>query len=80
LIWFPQYVDAPAFVFGYTTDGSLVASFQAPASRPRGAAYLGGYLWISTGASSNQYIYKVHCPDDVGVAPASLGRIKALLK
>ena len=80
LIWFPEYVAENAAVVGYATDGSVVASFAAPASRPRGAAYLGGYLWISTGVSPNQYIYKVHCPDDVAVAPASIGRVKALFR
>lgn len=78
IIWIPQEIISMR-VFGYTTDGSLVTSFAAPAERPYGAAYLGGYLWLST-TSPTGYIWKIHCPAGVGVGPASLGRVKALFR
>jgi len=78
IIWIPQEIIS-MHVFGYTTSGSLVASFAAPADRPYGTAYLGGYLWLST-TSPSGYIWKIHCPGGIAVAPASLGRIKTLFK
>lgn len=66
----------PNIVYGYTTRGSVRASFTVPANYPYGATYYGQYLWI--GCASNGYVYRVHCPQTVGIAPASIGKVKAL--
>ena len=64
-------------VYGFTTNGSLRASFNMPSvvTYVRGMAYQGQYLWVST---SNSMIYQIHCPQNLSVAPASLGKIKAI--
>jgi hypothetical protein len=60
--------------------GSIVASFlPPPPGKPAAFAYCGQYLWIGT-CGNCHYIYKVHCPGDIAVAPASLGRVKALFR
>ena len=76
LIWFPQW--ATKTVYGYDTAGSLVASFQAPATYTRGACYRDGYLWLCS--QDTNCIYKVHCPNIIGVEPASFGTVKALFR
>jgi hypothetical protein len=66
-------------IYGYSYDtGSLVASFQSPVPLIKGLAYTGSYLYASSDNSG--LIYKIHCPGDIGVAPASAGRIKALFQ
>jgi hypothetical protein len=80
LIWWGNRTPYYAHVYGFTTVGSLVASFPAPAGNPHGCTYLDGYLWISTDGPP-MYIWKVHCPKDFeAVATASIGRVKALFK
>jgi hypothetical protein len=62
---------------GYSYDtGSVVASFEAPAPMTKGLAYTGSYLYAASDNSG--LIYQIHCPGDIGVAPASVGRVKAL--
>lgn len=73
LIWMG---DLPNIIYGYTTRGSIRASFTVPAGYPYGAAYYGEYLWV--GCAGNGYVYRVHCPATVEVAPASMGKVKAL--
>jgi len=66
------------FVYGVTKSGSLVTSFHMPAEYPAGMAYYNNYLWIGT--TSNQYIWKVHCPGNITVEPTSFGKVKALFR
>jgi hypothetical protein len=73
LVWMG---DLPNIVRGYTTRGSIRASFTVPADYHYGATYYGQYLWI--GCAGNGYVYRVHCPGTVGIAPASIGKVKAL--
>lgn len=80
VIWLPCTNAAMAYVYGYTIDGSFVTSFASPAIAPQGAAYLGGYLWLCTADLYLHWIWKVHCPNITAVAPASLGRVKALFR
>ncbi len=77
LIWTGQTGNG---VYGFLTNGSLMASFTLPAYSPLGFCYTSNYLWVST--TWNHYIYRIHCPYlmDSGVAPASMGRIKASFK
>ncbi len=64
--------------YAVSTTGSSVASFTAPTSNIYGMAYYGQYLFVG-GTSGN--IYRIHCPSGFNaIAPASLGRIKALYR
>ncbi len=59
-------------------SGGQVEFFAPPAVEPAGLTYGGGYLWLATTAG-NGWIWKIKV-GDVGVAPQSLGRIKALFR
>ncbi len=60
--------------------GSIAASFRLVGGAACAFTYFGEYLWIGTTQDDN-HVYKVHCPvDSSRVAPASLGRVKALFK
>lgn len=63
-------------IYGVNTAGSIVSSFTVSGGAwSYGMTYYGGYLWVGVGSS----IYKIHCPStNPGVAPSSLGRVKAL--
>lgn len=75
LLW----VATATYIYGYTMSGTITGSFAAPAANPRGLAYYGAYLYV--GCSSNGRIYIVHCPQNfVGIASASMGRIKTLYR
>ncbi len=66
-------------IYGITTAGSVKASFSWPGHGSyAGMAYHSQYLFIS--ATTQQYIYRVHCPINVDVAPSSMGKIKAVFK
>jgi len=62
-------------VYGFTTTGSLVASFAKPTGNVYGITYHGQYLWV---AGTSGQIYQIHCPNNVGVKPTSMGKIKAM--
>lgn len=65
-------------VHGVTLNGSVVASFAAPGGSCAGTAFDGEYLW-TVDRNRPQYIYKVDI-DVVDVAPASVGKVKALYR
>ncbi len=67
-------------VYGITTSGSVARSFAWPGHGSyAGMAYYGPYLFIS--ATTQQYIYVVHCPQYVpAVTPTSAGKVKALFR
>jgi len=65
-------------VYGFTTNGSLAASFNKPTGNIYGITYHGQYLWVG---GTSGYIYRQHCPIiNVGIAPSSMGKIKAMYK
>jgi len=66
-------------IYGYSVAGKglIVASFLAPPSTSYGMAYYDSVLFIGC---TNGYIYRVECPSTVAVAPASLGKVKALFQ
>jgi len=73
LIWMGT---TPNVVYGYTTTGTVRASFTVPGTYPYGMAYYNELLWV--GCDGNDYVYRVKCPGTLSVRPASWGRIKAL--
>lgn len=81
MIWYGNY--STHHVYGITTSGSIISSWRVPSSvsYPYGIAYYGQYLYVSTSSGNpDEYIWIYHCPNTVGLTPASVGKIKALLK
>jgi len=72
------YYGGWGLVYGVTLNGSVVASFPAPSGSCRAVGFDGEYLWTAD-RNRPQYIYKVDV-EVVGVAPASLGKVKALFR
>ena len=67
------------YVFGMNVGASTwVASFAAPGGSCAAVGFDGEYLWTAD-RNTPQYIYKVDI-DVVDVAPASVGRVKALYR
>lgn len=65
-------------IWGTNTSGSLVASFTvANMINNYGITYAGEYLWA---AGQTGWVYRIHCPSGVGVAPSSVGKVKALFR
>jgi hypothetical protein len=65
-------------VFGGVIGGDVVASFAAPGGSCYAVGFDGEYLWTAD-RNKPQYIYKVDI-EVVGVAPASVGKVKALYR
>jgi hypothetical protein len=74
-LWYYGWGD---LVYGVALNGSVAASFPAPGGSCDGTAFDGEYLW-TIDRNNPQYVYKVDI-DVVGVAPASLGRVKAIFR
>jgi hypothetical protein len=69
----------PYYVFSFTTDGSVVASFASPGTFTTGCGCDGRYLWLSDNSGS-KHVYQVDAELTHDVAPASVGKIKALYR
>jgi len=65
-------------IYRLTTTGSVVTSVAPPANFPWGCCSDGKYLWISTTSGTNR-VWKLDL-GNTGVAPASLGRVKAVFR
>ncbi len=81
VIWYGNY--STEFIYACNTRGSIIKSWGLPthANDPYGIAYWGNYLYVSTiSGSPNEYIWVYHCPRTLGLAPASVGKVKALFK
>lgn len=72
------YYGGGGQVYGVKLKGAVVASFAAPGGSCAGTAFDGEYLW-TVDRNRPQYVYKVDI-DVVDVAPASVGRVKALYR
>ena len=65
-------------MYNVTTTGSVVASFAVPGDGcAAGKTFDGEYLWLIN--RDNKWVYQIDI-DVVGVAPASMGKIKALYR
>jgi hypothetical protein len=58
-------------------NGSILDSVGAPKGRPYGITWDDSYLWYST--EDNRYVYKMKV-SLTAIAPASLGKVKALYR
>jgi hypothetical protein len=65
-------------IYKLTTTGSIVTSAAAPSDFPWGCCYDGTNLWISTTSGTNA-IWKLDA-GNTGIAPASLGKVKAVYR
>jgi hypothetical protein len=74
LVWGGQN---DGYVYGFTTTGSRVTSFRKPTGNVYGIAYYGEYLWV---AGTTGYVYRQHCPNNLGVTPTSMGKIKGMFR
>lgn len=86
LLWVPDF-NVNAYVHGFTTTGSRVASFPVPRysshdTRASASCYKSEYLYIAGDIEGMVFslVWKVHCPFPVTVRPASLGKVKALYR
>jgi hypothetical protein len=80
LIWYANWNDD--HVHCITTTGSTLFSWRVPeaVSNPYGIAFYGPYIYVSTSAGTpDEYIWVYHRRGS-GVAPASMGRIKAVFR
>jgi hypothetical protein len=85
LIWGRFVGEGAPYVYGFTREGSVVASFPGPAGdNPiHGCAFYEGYLWLSATRTQTgyiPYIWQVDVRCLTAVNPASVGRVKALFR
>ncbi|MEE9456695.1 MAG: hypothetical protein V3W11_06065 [bacterium] len=81
MIWYSNY--STEFIYGCNTRGSIIKSWGVPVSvwDPYGIAYWGNYLYVSTiYGTPDEHIWVYHVPANIGVAPASVGKVKALFQ
>jgi hypothetical protein len=75
-----NYTPLPGYkLFKANLTGSIIASAAAPGDYPRGCAHDGKDVWFTTSTPSVVYRMDDGVPDD-DVAPASLGRVKAIYR
>jgi len=81
LAWDGHYLWAGGngvYMTKLTTKGSIVTSFPAPGGvGASGATFDGNYLWYVNGGRGWAYQVDIEV---VGVAPASMGKVKALYR
>lgn len=77
-LWLTNWSGSPLLYY-CTTMGSVIDSFSTPGcARPSGVTWDGNYVWYHDYSSPNLCIRaKVNF---TGIAPASLGKVKALFR
>jgi hypothetical protein len=73
----------PAALRAYTALGSLYGTFALPGNASRGAIYGGGYrttMCSLRDMGTEMWVYMIETGGLMSVAPASLGRVKALFR
>jgi hypothetical protein len=73
-IWKPDWARVIA---AYKPDGTRVWSFDGPSQTNLGMAYAAQYLWVAVGEG---IIYRIHCPGNMAVEPASFGKVRATFR
>jgi hypothetical protein len=76
-LWLAQSGYAGGYVYQMTTAGSVVYSVFMAGRRPTGVSRDGGDVWFADGVSD--WVFKMTWSGDA-VAPASVGKVKALFK
>ncbi len=83
-LWLGQDIT-PFTVYAYRPSGYVLASFALAKPGYWGAGgltYSGEYLWVACSyrGGGKDPVYRIHCPARIGVAPASVGKVKALFR
>ncbi len=76
-LWLAQSSSAGGFIYQMTTAGSVVFSIFMQGRRPTGVAWDGKHVWFADGG--NDWVYQMKW-SGVDVAPASIGKVKALFR
>jgi hypothetical protein len=77
-LWLADAASSGSSIYRLTTTGSVVWRFQVPFGRAAGVAWDGAYVWYCS-SENPKYVYRLTA-GAVGVAPASLGKVKALFR
>jgi hypothetical protein len=84
LMWAANY--STDWIYGIDpVKEEMVRSFrhpeQASISSCYGIAYWPPYIYVSnSGGTPDEYIWVFHCPNNVSITPASIGKVKALYR
>jgi hypothetical protein len=76
-LWLAQSSSAGGFIYQMTTAGSVVFSIFLQGREPTGVAWDGKRVWFADGG--NDWVYQISW-SGVDVAPASIGKVKALFR
>lgn len=76
-LWLAQSSTAGGFIYQMTTAGSIVFSMFLQGRRPTGVAWDGKHVWFADGG--NDWVYQMRW-SGIGVAPTSMGKVKALFR
>lgn len=76
-LWLAQASAASGLIYQMTTAGSVVYSMFMPGREVTGVAWDGRYVWFADGGAG--WVYQMTW-SGVGVAPASIGKVKALFR
>jgi hypothetical protein len=76
-LWLAQASNVSGLLYQMTTAGSVVYSISVPGRQPTGVSRDGEAVWVADGVSN--WVFKMTWSGDA-VAPASLGKVKALFK
>jgi len=76
-LWLAQSSSAGGLIYQMTTTGSVVYSIFLQGRQPTGVAWDGKHVWFADGG--NDWVYQMRW-SGIDVAPASVGRVKALFR
>lgn len=76
-LWLAQSSAASGLIYQMTTAGSVVFSIFMQGRQPTGVAWDGKHVWFADGG--NDWVYQMKW-SGVDVAPASIGKVKALFR
>lgn len=76
-LWLAQSGNVGGVIYQMTSTGSVVYSFFLAGRRPTGVAWDGKHVWFADGG--NDWVYQMEW-SGIGVAPASVGKVKALFR
>lgn len=78
-LWLCNWSGSP-FLYYCTTMGSVIDSFSTPgAARPSGVTWDGNYVWYHQYSTDPALCFRAKV-NFTGIAPASLGKVKALFR
>lgn len=76
-LWLAQASEVDGLVYQMTTAGSVVYSVSMPGRQLTGVAWDGKHVWFADGGTA--WVYQMTW-SGIGVAPASVGKVRALFR